>query len=70
MAGDLDIYYDVPEFTKAQRIDMALRAWEKADGSVFIRTMARKYDICYETLRLKLRLARLCNDSQLEKKSH
>src|SRR5450432_2669701 len=49
-----DIYYDVPEFTKPQRIDMAHKAWEKAGGSITIREIARKFDICRETLRKRI----------------
>src|SRR5450432_4408128 len=53
MASDAttsDVYYDVPEFTKAQRLDLAVKAWEKSNGA-FIRHIASKYAICYETLR-------------------
>jgi hypothetical protein len=35
-----DIYYDVLEFTKAQRLDLAVKAWEKADGNMAIRKIA------------------------------
>jgi hypothetical protein len=53
-----DIYYDVLEFTKAQRTDMALKAWEEADGSIAIRTIAKKYDVCHEALRKRIKGAK------------
>jgi len=49
-----DVYYDVPEFTKVQRLDLAVKAWEKANGNgISIRKLAKKYDVCHETLRLR-----------------
>jgi len=50
-----DIYYDVLEFTKAQRLDLAVKAWEKADGNIAIRKIAQKYDVCYKTLRKRIK---------------
>jgi hypothetical protein len=42
-----DVYYDVPEFTKPQRLQLALKTWEKANGTLKLRELARKYDICH-----------------------
>src|SRR5450432_3973736 len=52
-----DVCYDVPEFTKAQRIALAQKAWENADNSISIRKMAQKYGICHETLRKRINRA-------------
>jgi hypothetical protein len=50
-----DIYYDVPEFTKAQRLDLAQKAWEKAEGSGrSFWKIAKIYDVCYESLRMRV----------------
>jgi hypothetical protein len=49
-----DVYYDVLEFTKAQRLDLAAKAWEKSNG-ISIRHMAQKYDVCYEMLRKRIK---------------
>jgi len=53
-----DIFYDVPEFTKAQRLDLAVKAWEEADSSIAIRTIAKKYEVCHETLRKRIKGAK------------
>jgi transposase-like protein len=49
-----DVYYDVPEFTKAQRLDLAQRAWEKADSKKSIRSIAKIHDVNPETLRKRV----------------
>jgi hypothetical protein len=53
-----DIYYDVPEFTKVQRLSLAIKAWEKADGSSSMRQISKKYNVCFETLRRQINRAK------------
>jgi len=49
-----NVYYDVLEFTKAQRLDLAVKAWENANGSSSIRQISKQYDLCFETLRKRI----------------
>jgi len=50
-----NICYDVPEFTKAQRLDLAQNAWEKAIGrDKSFRKIGKIYDVCYESLRKRV----------------
>jgi hypothetical protein len=38
-----DIVFDVPEFSTAERLDMAYRAWKDTDNTLSIRAIARKF---------------------------
>jgi len=49
------VYYEVLEFSKAQRLDLAQKAWEEAEGiGKSCRKIAKVHDVCYETLRKRI----------------
>jgi hypothetical protein len=50
-----NVYYNVLEFTKAQRLDLAQKAWEKAECSKrSVQHIAKVHDVNPKTLRKRV----------------
>jgi len=45
-----DVVFDVPEFSRAERLDMAHRAWNDAGNTISIHAIARKFQVSYSSL--------------------
>jgi len=42
-----DVVFDVPEFSTAERLDIAYRAWKDTDNTLGIRALAKKFKVIY-----------------------
>jgi hypothetical protein len=40
-----DIVFEVPEFSKIERLDIAYRAWKETDNTLSIRQLAMKFKV-------------------------
>ena len=45
-----DVIFDVPEFSKADRLDMAYRAWKSDGNTESIRKLATKFGVSHSSL--------------------
>ena len=45
-----DIVFDVPEFSKAERLDLAYRAWKSDNNTDSIRKLAMRFGVPASTL--------------------
>jgi Tc5 transposase DNA-binding domain/helix-turn-helix, Psq domain len=45
-----DVIFEVPEFSKAERLDLAYRAWKSEDNTTSMRKLATMYGVSYASL--------------------
>src|SRR5450432_253977 len=63
-----DIVFDVLEFSNAQRLDIAYRAWKDADNTMSIRAIAGRYQVSQSSLQKRTKGAISKNESNQAKR--